>query len=51
MTGMKCISGVGHYVKYKVAETRNNSLVRVRLSNMFLILFMIIAKLKHCIHV
>lgn len=38
MTGMKCISGVGNYVKYKVAETRNNSLVRVRLSNMFLIL-------------
>lgn len=39
MTGMKCISGVGNYLKYKEAETRNN------------FVFTIIAKLKHCIHV
>lgn len=32
------LSGVGNYLKYKVAETRNNSLVRVKLSNLFLIL-------------
>lgn len=38
MTGMECVSGVGNYLKYKVAETKKNSLVRVRLSNLFLIL-------------
>lgn len=37
MIGMKCIFGVGNYVKYKVVEIRNNFFVCVRLLNMFLI--------------
>lgn len=39
MIGMKCIFGVGNYLKYKVVEIRNN------------FVFMIIVKFKYCIYV